>query len=721
MKLRAFSFLALTAVVVGSFSATPAHARMTPNNATTEVSSNSVGLIVKYKPAINPIAPNGEPTGENFAGVDLENSTDLGGGFKSVDFAVDLNQDEVAAVIDRISLDPRVESASPNQVVETANYVARPIASGILPNNDPVDLPIVIRSAVRVAAAPVASAVDAWRAPNTLAVKLNWTKPTTRVSGKIVGFKIQIYANGLWRTLQTRTSSTARSYTTTTSYLQAGAQSKFRVAAVNYYSGRYYTGSYRTVYATPTALPKANTHIQIQNASNEVRFSWDALTEATDVGGLQVSYQLAVMKNDTVPQTCSTTTSTTCVINPATVGAKYTATLTISNDRGSVTVGPVVVTYSMATAVTTNDANFANQWYLKSDGANPYGMKVTNAWLSETGLPEVYVAVLDTGITTHPDLDANVVTGYDMVSDISKSNDGNGRDSNPTDSGDWDNSANPDQKSSWHGTHVAGIIAAIDNSIGVLGVAPNVKLIPVRVLATGGGTEADIVAGLNWAAGLPVSGTPLNQHPANVINMSIGGQGTCVNGSPTQAALANIRTKGITVISASGNDSGEGLSSYPGNCYPTINVAATGKTGKPTFYSNFGDAVDIAAPGGDYCYAIGSQQASGQIYSTLNDGATVPGNYSYGYELGTSMAAPNVSGVVALMYSALLRKTPTVAKNGDLVTKMWTALSTTVTPLAATTPPAAPSGGFCGPSGAASQNYGAGIVNAEAAVAAILQ
>ena len=721
MKLRAFSFLAMAAVVVSSLTPNPAEARMTPNNSSAETTTNSVGLIVKYKPAVNPIAPNGEPTGENFAGVDLENSTDLGGGFKSVDFASDLTSDEVEAAVDRIELDPRVESASPNQLVETANYVAHPIASGILPNNDPVDLPIVIRSAVKVAAAPVSSAVDSWRAPNTLAVKLTWTKPTTRVSGKIAGYKIQLYANGVWQTLQSRTSSTARSYTTTSSYLQAGSQAKFRIAAVNYYSGRYYTGSYRTIYATPTALPKANTHIQVQNATNEVRFTWDALTDATDVGGLQVSYQLAVLKNDNIAQTCSTATSTSCVINPATVGAKYTATLTIANDHGSVTVGPISVTYTLATAVNANEAGFANQWHLKSDGANPYGMKVTNAWLSETGLPDVYVAVLDTGITSHPDLDGNVVAGYDMVSDTAKSNDGDGRDSDPSDSGDWDNSVNPHQKSSWHGTHVAGIIAAIDNNVGVLGVAPNVKLIPVRVLATGGGTEADIVAGLNWAAGISISGIPLNPHPANVINMSIGGQGSCASGSPTQSALATIRSKGITVITASGNDSGEGLSSYPGNCYPTINVAATGKTGKPTFYSNFGNAVDIAAPGGDYCYAIGAQQAAGQIYTTLNDGTTVPGAATYGYELGTSMASPNVAGVVALMYSALLRKTPTVAKNGDLVTRIWTALSTTVTPLAATAPAAAPAGSLCGPSGASSQNYGAGIVNAEGAVAAILQ
>jgi serine protease len=249
-----------------------------------------------------------------------------------------------------------------------------------------------------------------------------------------------------------------------------------------------------------------------------------------------------------------------------------------------------------------------------------------------------------------------------------------------------------------------------------------VKIIPVRVLATGGGSEADIVAGLNWAAGIPISGIPLNPHPANVINMSIGGQGTCNTGSPTQLALMAIKNKGITVVTASGNDSDYGSLSYPGNCYPTINVAASGKSGKPTFYSNFGDAVDIAAPGGDYCYQLGPEQVGGQIYSTLNDGTTIPGNPTYGYELGTSMASPNVAGVLALMYSALFRKNPTVAKNSTLVTSMWTALSTTVTPLASNTPPATPSNGMCVvPSSATAQNYGAGIVNAAAAVAAIIQ
>ena len=722
MKFRGLAVAALVAVLSSALSAIPAEARMTEPSASTAQAADALGLIVKYKPHVSAIAPNGEPTGENFAGVNLENSSDLGGGFKSVDFADNLNPDQMQSALERLSLDPRVESVGLNQTFEAAGYRAKPIAPLILSKSNLVETPLVIRTAVKLAAAPVASAADAWASPNRVAVTISWAKPTNKISGTLVGYKIDLKVNGVWQVLQARTASTARSYTAINPNLKPGTQATFRVAAVSYYSKKYYTGTYRTIYATPTSLPRANTSIQVQNSSNQISFNWAALTDPYDLGGMQVSYRIDVLKNDTVATQCTSSTSTSCVISPATVGARYTATLTISNDHGSVTVGPITATFTTAAAVTTNDPYFANQWHLKADVANPYGMKVTTAWQTESGSPDIYVAVLDTGITDHPDLNANVVAGYDMVSDATKSNDGDGRDDNPTDSGDWDYSVTPHDNSSWHGTHVAGIIAAIDNSIGVLGVAPNVKLIPVRVLATGGGSEADIVAGLNWAAGIPINGIPTNPHPANVINMSIGGQGACNTGSPSQLALAAIKNKGITVVTASGNDSDYGSLSYPGNCYPTINVAASGKTGKPAFYSNFGDAVDIAAPGGDYCYQVGAQQANGQIYSTLNDGTTVPGNAIYGYELGTSMASPNVAGTVALMYSALFRKTPTTAKNAALVEKIWTSLRTTVTPLAASSPPATPSNGMCvTPSSSATQNYGAGIVNAGAAVAAVLQ
>lgn len=727
MKLRGASLISALALLGSIFSASPAEARSTPAPVVAEAPSEAVGFIVKYQPRVSPIAPNGEPTGENYAGVDLENSRDLGSGFKSVDFGADLTPEQAAEAQNRLELDPRVQSVSLNRVFQAANYVAKPILSSILPKNDPMELPIVIRSAVRLPYAPVASAADAWIAPNRVAVTLTWTKPTNRISGTIKGYKIQIYASGAWRTLVSRSSSAARSYTATTGYLKAGTQARLRIAAVSYYYGRYYTGSYRTVYATPTALPRANTHVLVENSGNEVRFSWSPLVSQYDMGGMQVAYDLVVTRGGNT-ETCSTFTSTTCVISPAVEGGQYSATLRITNDHGTVTVGPVTVTFTTSLAVASNDQYFNNQWHLKSGVSNPYGMKVVDAWTTESGSPNVYVAVLDTGITDHPDLNGNVVTGYDMISSTNSSNDGDGRDSDPSDPGDWNYSGSNHDNSSWHGTHVAGIIAAIDNNIGVLGVAPNVKIIPVRVLGTEGGTEADIVAGLNWAVGQQVGSIPLNAHPASVINMSIGGQGSCLTSSPTATVLRSIKDLGITVVTAAGNDSGYASLSYPGNCVPTINVGATGKTGKPAFYSNYGDAVDIAAPGGDYCYQTGAQLADGQIFSTLNTGTTAPGSATYGYELGTSMAAPAVAGVVALMYSAVLRKSPTFTPDATFVTDIYYALRDTArdgvgtgvnkvfsAPIAAT-----PSGNTCAVASSTTHTYGAGIIDAAAALANIL-
>ncbi|MFM5951328.1 MAG: hypothetical protein ACKOOE_01820, partial [Micrococcales bacterium] len=310
MKLRGASILSALAVIFSIFSVSPAEARSTPSPTAEESSADAVGFIVKYQPRVSPIAPNGEPTGENSAGVDLENSRDLGSGFRSVDFAKDLSPQGAKDALERLSLDPRVQSASLNRIFQAANYVAKPIMAGIMPKNDPVDLPIVIRSAIRLPYAPAAIASDSWAAPNQVAVTVSWTKPTNRISGKIAGYKIQIYASGAWRTLKSRTYSTTRSYRTTTSYLKAGTQAKLRVAAISYYYGRYYTGSYKTVYATPTNIPRANTRVMVENSNSELRFSWSPLTSQYDMGGMQVSYQLQVTRVGNT-ETCSTFTQTT--------------------------------------------------------------------------------------------------------------------------------------------------------------------------------------------------------------------------------------------------------------------------------------------------------------------------------------------------------------------------------------------------------------------------
>src|SRR5690606_31257016 len=145
----------------------------------------------------------------------------------------------------------------------------------------------------------------------------------------------------------------------------------------------------------------------------------------------------------------------------------------------------------------------------------------------------VVVAVLDTGITRHGDLDANVLPGYDFISDAGKANDGDGRDNDPSDPGDWVTlnqcpGGNRAENSSWHGTHVAGTIAAVTNNAkGVAGTAFGARILPVRVLGTCGGYDSDIADAIVWAAGGSVSGVPTNANPAEVINLSLGGGGAC--------------------------------------------------------------------------------------------------------------------------------------------------------------------------------------------------
>jgi serine protease len=189
---------------------------------------------------------------------------------------------------------------------------------------------------------------------------------------------------------------------------------------------------------------------------------------------------------------------------------------------------PDLVMRPMSVA-TSNDTFFPLQWdFFESQG----GMRVPEAWAASKG-EGVVVAVVDTGITTHSDLDANVLPGYDMIWNPFVTRDGDGRDADPRDPGDWigagqcyDGSAAG--QSSWHGTHVAGTIAAVtDNNKGVAGVAPEAKILPIRALGACGGYSSDIADAIVWAAGGLVAGTAGNANPAQVINLSLGGSGAC--------------------------------------------------------------------------------------------------------------------------------------------------------------------------------------------------
>ncbi|RXR04402.1 S8 family peptidase [Pseudoxanthomonas composti] len=331
---------------------------------------------------------------------------------------------------------------------------------------------------------------------------------------------------------------------------------------------------------------------------------------------------------------------------------------------------------------TPNDPRYSEQWSYQ--GGNG-GIRANEAWDVTSGTG-VVVAVLDTGITSHPDLNANVIAGYDFIADTSVSNDGNGRDSNPADPGDWVTAnqcgySHGAQNSSWHGTHVAGTVAAVtNNSVGVAGVAYGAKVMPVRVLGTCGGYDSDIADAIIWASGGTVSGVPNTSTPAEVINLSLGGSGAC--GTTTQNAINSAVGRGSTLVIAAGNDNTNVANASPANCNNVIAVGSTTNTGARSSFSNYGSGVDIAAPGSS-------------ILSTLNSGTTTPGNASYASYSGTSMATPHVAGVVALMQS--------VASSPLTPAQVESTLKSTARAF-----PSTPS-----------QPIGAGIVNAKAAVDAV--
>jgi serine protease len=290
-----------------------------------------------------------------------------------------------------------------------------------------------------------------------------------------------------------------------------------------------------------------------------------------------------------------------------------------------------------------NDALFqTKQWNLHSPGG---GIHMPAAWDTATG-EGIVVAVLDTGITAHPDLDANIVPGYDFISDAVLADDGDGRDANPTDKGDWVASGycysgSSSAESSWHGTMVAGIVAAVaNNGVGVAGVAYGAKVQPIRVLGKCGGYFSDIADGIAWAAGATVAGVPDNPTPAEVINMSFAGAAACP--ATVQAALDMAHAQGAVVVTGTGNDAIDAANTYPANCGHVIATGATGRDGARASYSNYGAVMDVYAPGGDVPFFV---------QTTDNDGTQASGSPIYGGVTGTSVSAPHVAGVAALMQS----------------------------------------------------------------------
>lgn len=319
--------------------------------------------------------------------------------------------------------------------------------------------------------------------------------------------------------------------------------------------------------------------------------------------------------------------------------------------------------YKMYTMLIPTDPDYNQQWHYHG-GA---GINLPAAWDITTGSSDVVVAVIDTGIRNHPDISDKLVSGYDFIDDVFNAHDGSKRDNNPSDPGDamragGCGAASPqsDKQSSWHGTHVAGTIgASSNNGVGVTGVSWGARILPLRALGLCGGYSSDIIDAMRWAAGLNVAGVPANPNPAKVINMSLGGTSRCSRSY--QDAINEVTGRGVTVVVAAGNNNQNVLFTQPANCNNVISVAATDRQGDRSYYSNFGALVDIAAPGGELFVASATDPTlitANGVLSLSNTGRDEPSVDSYKYLQGTSMAAPHVAGVAALIYSLRPNITP---------------------------------------------------------------
>ncbi|MBK7002613.1 MAG: S8 family peptidase [Rhodoferax sp.] len=295
-----------------------------------------------------------------------------------------------------------------------------------------------------------------------------------------------------------------------------------------------------------------------------------------------------------------------------------------------------------------NDSAYgAQQWNLKSPVQEAGGANLPDAWgRSLAGAPlngaRVTVAILDSGYRPHADLVPNIVPGYDLISsdalgDFRTANDGDGRDADALDPGDWNDYSDecPVENSSWHGTHIAGIIGAVgNNSTGIIGVAYGARILPVRVLGVCGGFSSDTAAGLQWAAGLDVPGVARNPNVAKVINLSFGRDGIC--SQTYQEAITAARRAGSVIVASTGNEYQTHIT-QPANCSGVLAVTAHDHTGTNNAWANIGPGTTLSAPGDS-------------IYSTSNTGVTIPAKDSYDHASGTSYAAPHVAGVAALLH-----------------------------------------------------------------------
>jgi serine protease len=347
----------------------------------------------------------------------------------------------------------------------------------------------------------------------------------------------------------------------------------------------------------------------------------------------------------------------------------------VPNGRKRIVAAPNDPLYPAAASGTRASGPDSGQWYLRApDTTIKSAVDIEAAWARTTGSNSVVVAVLDTGVRfEHPDLGraasgGQLLPGYDFIDDTNTANDGGGRDGDPSDPGDWI-TAGEDRagafagcgagNSSWHGTATGSIVGArANNSIGMAGSAPGVRVQPVRVLGKCGGYDSDIMAGMRWAAGISVPGVPANPTPAKVLNMSLGGTGVC--SAAYQAVVDEILARGVTIVAAAGNSAG-GPVSEPANCRGVVGVLALRHAGTKVGFSDLGSEITIAAPGGNCINITAGSPCLYPILAATDRGTQGPVGStwtdSFDISVGTSFSSPLVAGVVALMVS----QSPTIS------------------------------------------------------------
>ena len=294
---------------------------------------------------------------------------------------------------------------------------------------------------------------------------------------------------------------------------------------------------------------------------------------------------------------------------------------------------------------TTNTSMRSGQWFMQPPSAATIMVNGTptqdlaatdavSAWAITTGSTGTVIADVDTGVRfDHPDLlragfGGRLLPGYDFIDQDYNpttgaalgtfliANDGDGWDPDPSDPGDWISSTdlmnllfppatcgnpstnNGPSDSSWHGTRVMGVLGALtDNATGVAGMTWNPYLLPVRALGKCGGYDSDILTAMQWAAGLPVTGVPDNPYPADIINLSLGGPGTCGSTSPYPNVIKNLTDMGVLIVASAGN--GGSTVDEPANCPGVLAVAGLRNVGTKVGYSSFGPEVAVSAPAGN--------------------------------------------------------------------------------------------------------------------------